>query len=80
MKKFIVFTILFCIIAASALAYEKRYIKNAKGKTTGYTITYSNGKTDVYNSKGQKQYTYKRSSNGTVTKYSKKGKKLQTYK
>ncbi len=80
MKKFIVFTILFSIIATSALAYEKRYIKNAKGKTTGYTKTYSNGKTDVYNSKGQKQYTYKRSSNGTVIKYSKKGKKLQTYK
>lgn len=51
-----------------------------KGTLTGYTKTYSNGKTDVYNSKGQKQYTYKRSSNGTVTKYSKTGKKLGTYK
>ena len=80
MKKLLLLTILFSLIAMPAIAYEKHYIKNEKGRTTGYTKTYSNGKTDVYNSKGQKQYTYKRSSNGTVTKYSKTGKKLGTYK
>lgn len=80
MKKLLLLTTLFSLIAMPAIAYEKHYIKNAKGRTTGYTKTYSNGKTDVYNSKGQKQYTYKRSSNGTVTKYSKTGKKLGTYK
>ena len=80
MKKLLLLTILFSLIAMPALAYEKHYIKNEKGRTTSYTKSYSNGKTDVYNSKGQKQYTYKRSSNGTVTKYSKTGKKLGTYK
>lgn len=41
-------------------AYEKHYIKNNKGQTTGYTKTYSNGKTVQYNKKGQVEYTYKK--------------------
>ena len=80
MKKFLTLTILLSIFCLPVSAYEKHYIKNAKGRTTGYTKTYSNGKTDVYNSKGQKEYSYKRNSNGTITKYSKTGKKLETYK
>lgn len=80
MKKLVLLTILFSLIIMPVFAYEKHYIKNAKGRTTGYTKTYSNGKTDVYNSKGQKQYTYKRDSSGKVTKYSTKGQKLGTYK
>ena len=80
MRKSLLLLILFSLISMPAFAYEKHYVKNAKGHTTGYTKSYSNGRTDVYNNKGQKQYTYKRSSNGTVTKYSKTGKKLGTYK
>lgn len=80
MKKLFLLTLVATLIAMPVLAYEMHYIKNEKGRVSGYTKTYSNGKTDVYNSKGQKQYTYKRSSNGTVTKYSKTGKKLGTYK
>ena len=80
MRKSLLLLILFSLISMPAFAYEKHYMKNSSGRTTGYTKTYSNGKTDVYNNKGQKQYTYKRSSNGTVTKYSKTGKKLGTYK
>lgn len=37
MKKFLLLTILFFLIAMPVLAYEKHYIKNEKGKTTGYT-------------------------------------------
>ena len=51
MTKLLLLTILFSLIAMPAFAYEKHYIKNAKGRTTGYTKTYSNGRTDVYNSK-----------------------------
>ena len=80
MKKLLLLTILLSLTILPVLAYEKHYIKNAKGRTTGYTKTYSNGKTDVYNSKGQKEYSYKRNSNGTITNYSKTGKKLETYK
>lgn len=80
MKRLFLLTLIATLISMPAFAYEKHYFKNEKGRTTGFTKSYSNGKTDVYNSKGQKQYTYKRSSNGTVTKYSKTGKKLGTYK
>ena len=80
MKKLVLLTIIFSLIILPVFSYEKHYIKIAKGRTTGYTKTYSNGKTDVYNSKGQKQYTYKRDSSGKVTKYSTKGQKLGTYK
>ena len=67
-------------ISCSVFAYEKHYIKNSKGKTTGYTKTYSNGKTVQYNKKGQVEYTYKKDSTGKLTKYSKTGKKFETYK
>lgn len=80
MKKFLLITIISFFIIMPAIASTKKYIKNNKGQTVGYTRTYSNGKTVQYNSKGQKEYTYKRSSNGTVTKYSKTGQKLETYK
>lgn len=80
MKKLLLLTILFAIFAMPVIAYEKHYIKNANGRTSGYTKTYSNGRTDVYNSKGQKQYTYKKDLSGKVTKYSKTGKKLGTYR
>lgn len=80
MKKFLLLIIICTLITMPAIASTKKYIKNNKGQTVGYTRTYSNGKTVQYNSKGQKEYTYKRSSNGTVTKYSKTGQKLGTYK
>lgn len=80
MKKLFLLTLIATLIIMPAFAYEKHYVKNSSGRTTSYTKSYSNGRTDVYNNKGQKQYTYKRSSNGTVTKYSKTGKKLGTYK
>ena len=79
MKKFLL--ILICLnIIVPAFAYEKHYIKNNKGQTTGYTRSYSNGVTKEYSKSGQLQYTYKKSSNGTVTKYSKTGRKLESYK
>lgn len=80
MKKLLLLTILLSIITMPAFAYEKHYIKNSKGQTTGYTKTYSNGKTVQYNKKGQVEYTYKKDSTGKITKYSKTGKKLGTYK
>ena len=80
MKYFLSLLILFSIVTVPAFAYEKHYIKNNKGQTTGYTKTYSNGKTVQYNKKGQIEYTYKRDSQGRVTKYSKTGRKLETYK
>lgn len=80
MKKFLVLIIICFLITMPALAYEKHYIKNNNGQTTGYTKTYSNGKTVQYNKKGQVEYTYKQDSSGKVTKYSKTGKKLETYK
>ena len=81
MKKLFTITLIGLFVAScSAFAYEKHYIKNSKGQTTGYTREYSNGKIEQYNSKGQKEYTYKRNSNGSITKYSKTGKKLETYK
>lgn len=80
MKKLFLLTVILTIFSMPVIAYEKHYIKNANGKTTGYTKSYSNGRTDVYNSKGQKQYTYKKDLSGKVTKYSKTGKKLETYK
>ena len=79
MIKFLIIT--FClVIIMLAFAYEKHYIKENKGNTTGYTKTYSNGVTKQYNSKGQLEYTYKKFSNGLVTKYSKSGRKLEVYK
>lgn len=80
MKYFLSLIILFSFVTMPAFAYEKHYIKNNKGQTTGYTKTYSNGKTVQYNKKGQIEYTYKRDSQGRVTKYSKTGRKLETYK
>lgn len=80
MKKILLLTIICLLITLPVFAYEKHYIKNNKGQTTGYTKTYSNGKTVQYNKKGQVEYTYKRDSQGRVTKYSKTGKKLETYK
>lgn len=81
MKKLIILTLIGLFIGScSVFAYEKHYIKNSKGQTTGYTREYSNGKIEQYNSKGQKEYTYKRNTNGSITKYSKTGKKLETYK
>lgn len=80
MKKFLLLTLISSLITMPALAYEKHYIKNNKGQTTGYTKTYSNGKTVQYNKKGQVEYTYKQDSSGKITKYSKTGKKLETYK
>lgn len=80
MKKFLLLTLISSLITMPALAYEKHYIKNNKGQTTGYTKTYSNGKTVQYNKKGQVEYTYKQDSSGKVTKYSKTGRKLETYK
>lgn len=80
MKKILLLTIICLLITLPVFAYEKHYIKNNKGQTTGYTKTYSNGKTVQYNKKGQIEYTYKRDSQGRVSKYSKTGKKLETYK
>ena len=81
MKKLFVLTLIGLFVAScSAFAYDKHYIKNSKGQTTGYTKTYSNGKTVQYNKKGQVEYTYKKDSTGKITKYSKTGKKLGTYK
>lgn len=81
MKKLFVLTLIGLFIGScSVFAYEKHYIKNSKGQTTGYTKTYRNGKTVQYNKKGQVEYTYKKDSTGKVTKYSKTGKKLETYK
>lgn len=80
MKRFLTVILIYMVFTMPTLAYEKHYIKNNKGQTTGYTKTYSNGKTVQYNKKGQVEYTYKRDSNGKVTKYSKTGKKLETYK
>lgn len=80
MKNILLLTIISLLITMPAFAYEKHYIKNNKGQTTGYTKTYSNGKTVQYNKKGQVEYTYKKDSSGKVTKYSKTGRKLETYK
>ena len=82
MKKVLLLTLVLVIISSisTANAYEKTYIKNNNGQTTGYTKTYSNGTIKQYNKKGNLEYTYKKSSDGKVTKYSKKGKKLETYK
>lgn len=80
MKKLLLLTILLSIVVMPAVAYEKHYIKNNKEQTTGYTKTYSNGKTVQYNKKGQVEYTYKKDLSGKVTKYSKIGRKLETYK
>lgn len=80
MKNLLLLTIIGSLIPMPAFAYEKYYIKNNKGQTTGYTKTYSNGKTIQYNKKGQVEYTYKKDSSGKVTKYSKSGRKLETYK
>lgn len=80
MKQFLLFTIISLLVAMPAFAYEKHYIKNNKGQITGYTKTYSNGKTVQYNKKGQVEYSYKQDSSGKVTKYSKTGQKLETYK
>lgn len=80
MKKLFLLTLITTLISMPAFAYEKHYIKNNKGQVTGYTKTYSNGKTVQYNKKGQIEYTYKRDSQGSVTKYSKTGRKLETYK
>ena len=61
MKNFLILTLIGLLISScSVLAYEKHYIKNSKGQTTGYTKTYSNGKTVQYNKKGQVEYTYKK--------------------
>ena len=79
MKKILLILILLSF-TMPAFAYEKHYFKNNKGQTTGYTKTYSNGKTVQYNKNGQIEYTYKRDSQGRVTKYSKTGRKLETYK
>ena len=79
MKKFLL-TLICLSLITPAFAYEKYYIKNNKGQTTGYTKTYDNGVTKQYNKKGGLEYTYKKSSNGTVTKYSKTGKKLESWK
>lgn len=81
MKKILILTLIGCFIGScNVFAYEKHYIKNGKGQTTGYTKTYSNGKTIQYNKNGQVEYTYKKDSTGKITKYSKTGKKLETYK
>lgn len=80
MKNLLLLTIIGLLLFMPAFAYEKHYIKNSKGQTTGYTKTYSNGKTVQYNKKGQVEYTYKKDSTGKITKYSKTGKKLGTYK
>jgi|GEM_PF-4334005 hypothetical protein len=80
MKNILLLTIIGLLLTMPAFAYEKNYIKNNKGQTTGYTKTYSNGKTVHYNKKGQVEYTYKKDSSGKVTKYSKTGRKLKTYK
>ena len=81
MKKLLILTLIGLFIGCNcSMAYEKHYIKNSKGQTTGYTKTYGNGKTVQYNSKGQKEYVYKTDSNGKTTTYSKTGKKLETYK
>ena len=81
MKKLIIISIICSFIVCNvSFAYDKHYIKNSKGQTTGYTKTYSNGKTVQYNKKGQVEYTYKKDSTGKITKYSKTGKKLETYK
>lgn len=80
MKNILSLTIISLLITMPAFAYEKHYIKNNKGQTTGYTKSYSNGKTVQYNKKGQVEYTYKKNSSGKVTKYSKTGIKLETYK
>lgn len=80
MRNILLLTILSLLISLPVFAYEKHYIKNNKGQTTGYTKTYSNGKTVQYNKKGQIEYTYKRDSQGRVSKYSKTGRKLETYK
>lgn len=79
MKNLLSLTIIGLLLTMPALAYEKHYIKNNKGQTTGYTKTYSNGKTVQYNKKGQVDYTYKKDSSGKVIKYSKTGRKLETY-
>ncbi len=80
MKNILLLSILSLLLTMPAFAYEKHYIKNNKGQTTGYTKTYSNGKTVQYNKKGQVEYTYKKDSSGKVTKNSKTGRKLETYK
>lgn len=80
MKKILLLTLLTVFIITPTFAYQKKYIKNNKGQTTGYTRSYANGTTKQYNKKGQLEYTYKKSSNGTVTKYAKNGRKLETYK
>ncbi len=82
MKKFLLLTMVLVLISSTcfANASTKKYIKNSKGQTTGYTRTYSNGTVKQYNKKGGLEYTYKKSSNGKVTKYSKTGRKLETYK
>ena len=82
MKKVLLLTLILVFVSSvsTANAYTKKYIKNSKGQTTGYTKTYSNGTTKQYNKKGGLEYTYKKSSNGKVTKYSKTGRKLETYK
>lgn len=82
MKKLLILTLLIIFITTPAFATQtvKKYIKNNKGQTTGYTRSYANGTTKQYNKKGQLEYTYKKSSNGTITKYSKTGRKLETYK
>ena len=81
MKNLFIITLISMFIdSCSVFAYDKHYIKNSKGQTTGYTKTYSNGKTVQYNKKGQVEYTYKKDSTGKITKYSKTGKKIETYK
>lgn len=53
MKRFFTVILIYMVFTMPALAYDKHYIKNNKGQTTGYTKTYSNGKTVQYNKKGQ---------------------------
>ena len=70
MKNLLLLSIIGLLLTMPAFAYDKHYIKNNKGQTTGYTKTYSNGKTVQYNKKGQIEYTYKKDSSGKVTKLS----------
>lgn len=81
MKKFLTLILISSMFTSTAFATTgKKYIKNSKGQTTGYTRSYSNGTIKQYKKNGNLEYTYKKSSNGTITKYSKTGRKLESYK
>ena len=82
MKKLLLLTLICSVLGSVAFAdtTTKKYIKNSKGQTTGWTKSYSNGATKQYNKKGGLEYTYKTDSKGKTTKYSKTGKKLETWK